>query len=139
MSGRWKACENTDNATHFDHNTEDQHVSTVSLRQRSVSAQILFTLLPARGVCLPVLDPSQRMSGRAKPPITKITVMAGLEGFLVERCKVPVYSLSVQCVGDSTDMWTVLPFHRYIIRDAPAISFSLHPLQFLPNLFDRSF
>lgn len=106
-----QACELTDAATQFDLDTE----ISVFLHPRSGHdpplAQILFAPLLVHGACLPVLEPRQRMASCARPPMTKITGVAGLEGFLVEQCKVPVYSLSVQCVGDST----VLPFHRYSV------------------------
>lgn len=85
---------------------------------------------------MPVLGLDQRIVCSARPAMTKITGVAGLEGFLVERCKVPVYSLSVQRVGDST----VLPFHRYSIYylAGPAVSLFLHPLPLLLFLPDPS-
>lgn len=124
LSGTVKACENRRRHHPFRSRHRDQRVFARSLRQRSAAVQILFAPLLARGVCLPVLDPSQRMAVGARPPMTKITAMAGLEGFLVEQCKVPVYSLSVQCVGDSTDSASIPPLIGILSGSACRVSLS---------------
>lgn len=119
-----QACENTDNATLFNLGTE----ISAFLHSRSGNdppvVQILFAPLLAGGVCLPVADPGQRMTGCARPPMTKNTAMAGLEGFLVERCKVPLYSLSVQCVGDSTISASIPPLIAILSGCAGRVSLS---------------
>jgi hypothetical protein len=119
-----QACENTDNATFSILSAEISAFLLASCGSDPPLHEILFAPLLARGVCLTVLDPSQRITGCARPPMTKITAVAGLEGFLVERCKVPVYSLSVQCVGDSTDSAPIPPLIAILSASACRVSLS---------------
>jgi len=119
-----QACENTDNATFSILSTEISAFLLASCGNDPPLHEILFAPLLARGVCLTVQDPGQRIAGCARPPMTKITAVAGLEGFLVERCKVPVYSLSVQCVGDSTDSAPIPPLIAILSGCACRVSLS---------------
>lgn len=119
-----QACENTDNATFSMLSTEISAFLLPSCGNDPPLHEILFAPLLARGVCLTVQDPGQRIAGCARPSMTKNTAAAGLEGFLVERCKVPVYSLSVRCVGDSTDSASIPPLIAILSGSAGQISLS---------------
>lgn len=139
-----QACENTDNATFSILSTEISVFLLASCGNDPPLHEILFAPLLARGVWLTVQDPGQRIAGCARPPMTKITAVAGLEGFLMERCKVPVYSLSVQCWGfnrrcfHSTAnryiIWQGLPCHSFFILSR---SYSLTSPLFLSVVFLR--
>lgn len=122
ISESCKACEHGQRHP-FALDTENSVFLAAFLRQRSAARRNSFRAVTGAFVRA---EPLQRMAGRASPPMTKITAMAGLEGFWVERCKVPVYSLSVQCVGDSTDSASIPPLIGIIsgcaCRDSPSSS-----------------
>lgn len=106
-----QACELTDNATRFNLATEISPFLHLCSGSDLPLAQILFAPSLAGGVYMPVLKPRERIACCAKLSMTKITGVEGLEGILISdgAMQVPVCSLSVQCVGDSTDSQCLHP------------------------------
>jgi hypothetical protein len=104
-----QACENTDNATFSILSTEISAFLLASYGNDPPLHEILFAPLLARGVCLTVQDPGQRIACCARPPMTKVTAVAGLEGFLVEHARSRFIRLACSALGIQQ---TVLPFHR---------------------------
>lgn len=76
-----QACEITENATHFDLDTEISPFLYLCSGSDPPLAQILFAPSLAGGVYVPVLDRRQRIVRHARPSMTKITGVPGLEGF----------------------------------------------------------
>lgn len=132
-----QACELTDAATLFDLDAE----ISVFLHSRCGNdpplAQILFAPSLAHGVCVPVLGPRQRMMNGARPPMTKITGVAGLEGFWWSDARSRFIRLACSALGIQQ---TVHPFHRYSLYylPVPAVSLLPHPLPLLLFLPDPS-
>lgn len=120
-----KACELTDNATRFNLATEISPFLHLCSGSDLSLAQILFAPSLAGGVYVPVLKACERIARCAKLCMTKNYGHGRSGKDFGGAMQVPVCSLSVQCVGDSTDSQC---FHstatRYIIwRCCPCLSF----------------